>query len=573
MPQPPMILTTALSEDILADIERRDVALWLQCLPSENVTQENLLAFLGLPWKMILSESSEPNLLSKLDERTDSFHESMTQRRGYIQIIDSDPSRLELPRRCLPFYLLNGRQGSPTEDFHSKFRRMAMIEALRRSDVSRIFVLSGDGDTFIPIELRELWSSGFRSYLTFATDAPEATSAISRWIKRVDDLNAITLLRPSVEQVISELLRRFSLVFPSEKVIVRLRNRAGTTERLDITDLDDPERPLLDRYEILQERNLSLLIPEQLSAEEFSGFFENPHDSWLPYAAELPWRRDNVAERNLKTLIQKLDAVGPSENCIAYITAEPGAGGTTLARMLAWKFAHVGYPVLVAKSSNVVPDSLSLANFLNRIRLRHESETHSEARPGECTDGAEIEQHSDTIIDRYEVPWIIVFDRIHWESRGVELRRFRNEMEKQGRPVCLLVISGPIRELAYFDASTFHEITELNHSLSREEVRELGQHLNQFLRVHGAERSQWQWDTFFENHSVQYTDGVSAFWVTLSFWIQGQYDLTESIQEWMYRHFKTAVSSFTLRMAILEIAALSSERLSMPAVLLHYATR
>ncbi len=92
--------------------------------------------------------------------------------------------------------------------------------------------------------------------------------------------------------------------------------------------------------------------------------------------------------------------------------------------------------------------------------------------------------------------------------------------------------------------------------------------MNQFLRVYGKERQDWQWDQFYQDHTVRYLEGTSAFWVTLSFWIQGQYDLSELIQEWMYRSFENKTSDNIIRTAILEIAALSSERLPLPEGLL-----
>src|SRR5439155_3800951 len=101
-----------------------------------------------------------------------------------------------------------------------------------------------------------------------------------------------------------------------------------------------------------------------------------------------------------------------------------------------------------------------------------------------------------------------------------------------------------------------------------EEARQLGRHLNQFLRVYGKARPDHQWDRFYRNHTVRYLEGISAFWVTLSFWIQGQYDLSESIQEWMYRAFLEKTKDGVIREAILEIAAISSEHLPLPADLL-----
>ncbi|WP_454874710.1 hypothetical protein [Paraburkholderia xenovorans] len=72
--------------------------------------------------------------------------------------------------------------------------------------------------------------------------------------------------------------------------------------------------------------------------------------------------------------MQRLDTVGSEDNCIAYISSESGAGGTTLARALAWECAREGYPVLVAKPISFLPEALPLVNFLNRASVLAEEE-------------------------------------------------------------------------------------------------------------------------------------------------------------------------------------------------------
>lgn len=248
----------------------------------------------------------------------------------------------------------------------------------------------------------------------------------------------------------------------------------------------------------------------------------------------------------------RLDARGAEENCIAYITSEDGAGGTTFARMLGWEFAGKGYPVLIAKPFPFIPNAVSVANFLSRVRTASDDDT------------------SDKLIKkkrRYETPSIIIFDRIHWEHRGSELRQFRNALEKHGRPACLLVITGPYKEVAYFDASVFKHLADLNHVMDQNDARRLGNHLNTFLRHYGKARADYLWDRFYHDHVIHNLEGVTTFWIALSFWIQRQYDLSESIQEWIYKSFKN-INNRTIQNAILEIAAMSSERLPMPDGLL-----
>ncbi|MGY0522795.1 hypothetical protein, partial [Pseudomonas aeruginosa] len=111
-------------------------------------------------------------------------------------------------------------------------------------------------------------------------------------------------------------------------------------------------------------------------------------------------------------------------------------------------------------------------------------------------------------------------------------------------------------------------IAELNHALDERSTLELGQHLNRYLKVYGKARSQSQWNSFYRAHSIENLEGLASFWVILSFWIQGEYDLNESIQSWMFRKFCENTESKNIRLAVLEIAALSSERIPMPEGLL-----
>lgn len=572
MIKPILIVTEDISDNLLADLDRREAALWLRSLPKDAAAQDVLPAFLGLPWRMVFSEVSDPRLVKALEEGADAT-DPMTRKRGFIQIIDGDPSRIELPQRCLPIYLMNGRQGATHDDFQSRLRRMTMLEELRRSGVRQILIISGDDDP-VPPEVKDLWSSGFRSFFTFATDAADARDVLEAWVSVVDGLVGASLLRPPAGQIVANILERYAASYPEEHLVIRLRDHSGNLRKLDITQVDEPERPILEQYLLIEERHLSTLTPDQLSEGEFVSFFQNPETSWRPYAAGLPWERDDQSKRQFGNALRRLDAVGPEENCVAYVLAEPGAGGTTFARMLAWEYAREGYPVLIAKQLPFVPDALSVANFLNRVRLEYERTVEPAVMSGDraSTPRKERSERSSEA-RRYEVPWIIVFDRVHWEYRDSELRRFLNEMEKQGRPVCLLVVTGPVREMSYFDTSVFKQVTELNHVLDQDEALQLGRHLNQFLRVYGKARQDWQWDQFYQDHTVRYLEGVSTFWVTLSFWIQGQYDLSESIQQWMYRSFTEKTDKGIMQDAILEIAAMSSERLPMPEGLLPMSQR
>jgi hypothetical protein len=147
------------------------------------------------------------------------------------------------------------------------------------------------------------------------------------------------------------------------------------------------------------------------------------------------------------------------DNVVAFIASESGAGGTTLARVLAWEAAREGYPVLIAKEVPFVPDALPLTNFLKRAQVefdRHRQEnTDRTAGPG----GGDAAAPQGL----YETPWVIVFDRIHWQDRDGELVRFHRELEKSGRPVCILLVTSTVLGLSFYNSAVFKEIAELNH--------------------------------------------------------------------------------------------------------------
>ena len=560
-----LIFIDKIPDNLLSDIENRDIALWVQSLPKDPLCQDAVVNFMGLPWRLVLSEIYEPGLFQALDAAS-SFSNPMTRKRGFVQIIDSDPSRIELPQRCLPIYLLNGKQVTSLQGFDNVLRRMTMLESLRRSGIRQILVISGDSDP-VPQEIKELWSSGFRSNLTLVSDVDNADEILGRWLENEDGIVVANLLRLAASKVINDILSRYMETYPEDRHVIRVRDHRGNFHKIDVTELDDPERPILEQYSLIEERSLTLLGPADISEEDFVAFFRNPESSWRPYAAGLPWIRDVKSKTKLIRCLEKLDVVGSDENFVAYIASEQGAGGTTFARKLAWECAREGYPVLIAKPMPFVADALPVVNFLYRIYSEIEGK---ESQALEQTVRSRVEPQDDRARStprHYEVPWVIVFDGLHWQNRDRELIRFLNELKTSGRPACILIVTGTILGLPFY-SSGFKKVAELNHALEQDEALQLGRHLNSFLRFYGKERKEWQWKQFYETHTVCYLEGTAAFWVTLSFWIQGQYDLSESIQEWMYRTFKENTEDQIVQDAILDIAAMSSERLPLPEALL-----
>jgi hypothetical protein len=525
-----------LADNILSLLNERDVALWL-----DRSISEAELPLVNLPWKLVLSESITSTAKQALLDFPDTSN-SLVRKRGYSYLVETDPTKIELPQRSLPIFVLGTSDGGNPTSFESRFKRMAMLDQLRRSGVKALVVVSDQAAP--PKDLEELWGAGYRSYINFVSSNEGAAAALDTWLTRIDQ-NVISLISVDVATLTTDLVERYSHKYSEDRDVVLVRDARGTIRHHDITGADDPDRPVTEFYELLRERDVAGLVPEDLSEKEFQEFFSDPLKSWRPYAAGLPWMRSKEPRKKLMSILRRLDELGSNENCVAYIASESGAGGTTLSRFLAMECAREGYPTLVAKPLPFSPEAKRVANYLIAANER------SDSNYGRSSEAAGR---------FYETPWLIVFDYLHWQNRESELDRFRQELMKSGRVVCILIVTSTVKPQALYNTSVFKEVATLVHVIDSQEAKALGVHLNRFLGPHGKARAPSAWESFHRNHTIMYAQGMTAFWVSLSFWIQFQYDLSESIQEWVYKKFKATAQSPILRKALLEIAAFSTER-------------
>ena len=172
----------------------------------------------------------------------------------------------------------------------------------------------------------------------------------------------------------------------------------------------------------------------------------------------------------------------------------------------------------------------------------------------------------------YETPCVMVFDQNHWAGREPELLSFVREITRSGRRVCVLTATGPYVGLQILAERSFIELTTLSHQVMPGQALSLGQHLNRFLAPHGTDRSEQEWQSFFAASSVATGQGVAAFWIVLSFWLQRQVDLGETVQARVYRQFTTHVHDDAMRLALLRIAAFSTVGEPLPDELLPDST-
>lgn len=535
---------------LLNHLDARDAAVWVLEPFVTEAGGSAVAELLRLPWRLVLSESSDPALLTELG-RSEETTDPLVRRRGFVQLVDTIPAEVILPPRCLPIYLLNGRnQGPTTGGLAALTRRLTMLDALRRLDVKELVVLAGGGIA-LPADLAELWQDGLRTIVTIVSDAPTAAAEVEAWRAARPSGTTAAYIPVGASLFCRDLVARYLSGQAGDRISLRIRDRRGEAQRLDITGLDDPEHPLLANYELLQEGDLRYLQPADLTVEEGQGFFRDASASWRPYAAGMPWQRDETAWHKLRVLLRRLDSDGSAANRVAYICAESGAGGTTLMRMLAWTAAEEGYPTLIAGAAPFAPKALPIANFLTRIIT---------ARPvGELDPERER---------RYEAPSLLVFDRMHWEGRSDELRNFLRELEKSGRSACVLMVTGPYLGLDFLESARFTQLAQLSHEVPMDDAIALGRHLNRFLAPYGPIRTESEWRSFYEASSVQAERGIAAFWIALSFWLQRQFDMKETIQAWIYRQFKEKIQDFEVRAAILDIAAFSTERRPLPEAML-----
>lgn len=532
---------------ILAELDSRDASLWLLPSFADAAGPELTAGLLGLPWEMVLCESTSEDLFKAVDALDNAIGNPLVRRRGLVHVLDVPPSQIVLPPRCLPIFLLNGRNQAGNAGFAARARRMEMIMELQQRGIRNLVVLGGI-DLTLPVELGQLWQDGFQCGLTIVSDDPDARQKITEWQVSAG-ARRVTLL-PAKAAIIAEALHRRYLERADNRLIVRVRDAQGNRHRVDLSGRDDPEYPVLGNYEFLSEAHLEYVTPEGLSSEEINGFFRDPAASWRPYAAQMPWSRDERARTTLIKALRNLDRNGPEAGRVFYISAESGAGATTFIRDLAFGAAIEGYPTLIANQAPFTPNGRSVANFINS-----------------CLKGVAATD-IDRVLRQYEAPWLIVFDRSQWEGREGDIATFAGQIAEAGRRICIVFVTDALLPMAIYAEKRLERLCDLSHEISQEDAMALGRHLNRYLRPLGTARDSREWQAFVNHSLVGPAAGRSVFWIALAFWLQRQIDLTETLQGWLYRQFQQKVTDPVVRRAIIDIAAMSTVRQLLPETLL-----
>lgn len=534
---------------LLSQLDNRDAALWLSGSETEVLETTAAVRLCRLPWNLVLTELTNESTLKSLEE-PEALESLLVRRRGLVHLVDTDPAEVLLPPRHLAVLLLNGRSNQRRTGMGALTRRLTMFAELRKRPIKQL-VVAVAGPFVIPAELDELWADGFRTIVTFVSDDPNASNLIEEWRKKATT-SLVDLIRLSPGDFGFQLESKF-LEGRDGKVVARMRDERGTTRLVDVSRIDDPERPVLGKYELVGNEVLTPLLPTDLTAPEVDNFFANAAESWRPYAAGMVWERDPATWETLRDRLRSLDRKGSEENRILYISAESGAGATTLLRDLAWRAAQAGYPTLIAQPAPFNTSGLEVTNFLTRLSIAADGEPFDGVRP-------------------YETPCVLAFDQDHWAGRETELLSFAREIQRSGRRACIVFVTGPYVGLGLLAERLFVELSHLTHEVTSSQALSLGKHLNRYLAAHGTARGEQEWLAFFRSTSVQDSQGIAAFWIVLSFWLQRQLDLGETVQARVYRQFNDANLDEELRIAILRIAAFSTVRIPLPDALLPQAS-
>lgn len=561
------------SEDLVHYLLRRDAALWIgEEADSGSQAIEALARLVGLPWQLVLCEASSAELAQAFATKARETKDRLASQRGFINIIAGNPEDLLLPPRTLPVYLLNGRadatnrEETPTPGRQSAARRRANMIGRLLDAKPQLLIIVSTGPASPVGDVRELWrEEGFRAHVAVLGDRADVVASLNDWLTEPDHPPAVQRFSAALPEFVDDLVSRVATQVSDSRLAVRIK-WDGAVRVLDVTEAELLEQPVLDRYDLIQDRDLQGLLPHELSDDTLESFFdrsafaERTQDRWAPFAAGLPWPRYPRAVDTLLRALQEVESSGADHNELLLLPSEPGAGGTTTARALAFEAARSGYPTLVATPAYFRPDLTELSRFLLRVRQQQLKVASAVDEAVELADDGRLG----------ETPWLIVFDVHHWRGKEQDLAAFVRRLSQERRPVVVMSVV----ESASIARVTSHGkaiCDTLTHELTRDEAEHLGDHLNKFLRPKKRDRSGAEWLAFWESHRPRIgTFGASsaAFWVALEFFLKRQLDLAQPIQSWLFQKFQDAAVPFGLRRVLLEIAALAVERQPYPEQLL-----
>lgn len=578
---PRLHIVDAPPSDLPDRMVTRDAALWIGSLgTATETTVVSAVLLSDLPWTMVLVEDSSSETCHRLAATCARQFERL---RGHKIPVASGTKGVSFPARSVPVLFLNGREDAAEAEQRPEalgnlsrtFRRASMLDELVRSGTRVLVVAPGAADSLSEL-LGDVVEEMRPQVIALAPTASQEAE-LRQWSETRTGATSVTICRGDLTTLVERIARSIEQRLPSDRLILRIRNSTdGSTQSLDYTDSTSIDSPLFDDFTVLEERHVATVADDSISPEQIDSFFARSGDEssdsyWRPFAAGLPWERDDgSANRRLLTTLSSLHAAPDAEIETLVVESEPGAGGTTAARALALSAARHGYPTLVARTASGQPNAEIVSAFMHAVGQ------FAQRQPK----GSVATDATPALVAPAPFPWLVLFDIEHWQGREEQLPRFIQILRKHGHRVVLMIVRDvssrsplPVRFRRVF-------ASPLSHDLSESDVERLGRHINRFLEPVGRAQSLQLWHAFWRDNALipepgtmGVQDRVASFWVALEFWLRKQLNLGESIQRWLYRRFlettyRNTPLSNEARLAILTVAAMSVERVHLPEQLL-----
>lgn len=312
---------------------------------------------------------------------------------------------------------------------------------------------------------------------------------------------------------------------------------------------------ILKRFALITERDL--VIPSKFKMEDLHDFLLGSLDSWAAYSVGLPVLRSYTSEKGL-TLFEEVEAAFnllgiDNSNLRTYslkLPCQPGAGATTLLRMVAHDAAKKGHPTLVLKPDQVDIDLEEVLAFTTALS------------EGTLASGAENTP-----------PFFIVIDA--QQSDMPRVRLLSQQLAGHGRSAVILQAT-TIGDGEEQKERRMHRMSRLKPLLAIADEQEITRCQKQFSKIAKdftlpmSIPSIENWQAY--DKAMHWLGGgkrTTMFWVALRFFLTEGVDLTnaelakDALGTWINRRMEK-IDDPKMRTVVSFVAALSTYRIISP---------
>lgn len=535
-----IIRAEAADPEWLVAVQNRQAILWLgpdlnNMFPDQPV-REIARSLIVHPWAAVYVDGSDLDVSKILpeEERLGSL-----VLRHYVDVAGPD----RLPPNRLPIFSLRGSSGSIqpgiAADPLGLLTRYQMVG--KAPAVQYTFVVGVESEVGLAgiLEAQRI-SSGLRRLVWVAPPDVDVSAA--------GDLADTVFHWSPTGQALVEFLEHATVRDGGDDVVIMAWTPSGQ-KQVNIGKSVDQSNPITRTFEFIPATDL--FATATADVDLLRRFLADPTGSWGPYAAGVPYSREEQYERPLVRYLDAFRTEGAAASFTAWIPAEQGSGGTTALRQLLFNLARRGFPVMVAKKDADKFDFTQLSAFLTNVSARFSAEGVSPA----------------------DLPWVVAFDAQHSEVQAEFIVGLANGLKKLLRSVVILAIrptgfgaTDPNRRAL----GTNRVLGDtLRNSMSSGEATTLGAHFTTFLPL-GLRRTADEWKSFVQDTvRTSITGNSSLFWVALRFWLFHLPGAEQPIRQWLTAKFVAATDDDPHAYAgLMEVAALARYRLVTPVDLL-----